>query len=205
MYIHTACINQDSANPAAQLNGSLGNIIGSCDLMVTPVHDPHWQRWSAAGDEINDALTDYKAPGFLEYLGRGWCRLEMFFNANIPTKAGREKLFSSKLRHIMAEEKRRPHLLFGTRERDLCTFPIVIRALLDDEFEKFHPARGFFSDPRDAFVIEAYVKELLQINKGLRRKQLTILVPSTDTGQRELPSPIKRKSAKPRSTEQRGQ
>jgi hypothetical protein len=173
IYIYThgylaACIDQDSGNPAEQLNSSLGRIIGSCDLMVTPVHDPSWRSWSSSGDhEIRDVFQEYRAPEFLKYLERGWCRLEMFFNANIPVNTRREKLFSGKLQYVIAEEKRRPHLLFGTRERDLRAMPVVVGALGGEEFEKYHPAKGQLSDARDFLVIGAYVKELFEINKDL--------------------------------------
>ena len=165
LHTRTACIDQDSANPAEQLNASMGRIIGSCDVMCVPVHDPHWREWSVGGHHnIKDAFTDYSAKAFKEYLGRGWCRLEMFFNANVPLKAGRAKLFGGELKKIMMEEQRRPHLLFGTREKELDKMPIILRQLADEEFEKFHPGKGELFDKRDQIVINAYVEELFKIN-----------------------------------------
>jgi hypothetical protein len=168
-YIFAACINQKSDNPAEQLNGSMAQIIGSCDLVVTPVHDPHWRSWSGMEvKEIEDALTEYLAEGFVEYLCRGWCRLEMFFSANIPISTGRGKLFGRKLGEVICEEKRRPHLVFGTREKELGQMPLILRVLKDEKFEVYHPGKGNLTDPRDSKVIEAYVKELFNVNKRLR-------------------------------------
>jgi hypothetical protein len=170
---YAACINQDSANPAAQLNGSMGRIIGSCDMMVTPVIDKQWQNWSVdacSGEikEIKDPFTDYKAPGFIEYLSRGWCRLEMFFNANMPVISQRRKYFGGKLGQFMDEKKRRPHLVFGTREQERGEAPLILRVLRDDEFKHYYPAHGLLFDKRDTSAIEAYVEELCKINTNLR-------------------------------------
>ncbi len=141
-------------------------------MMVTPVHDRDWKEWSLDGEtgqlkDIKDTFTDYLAPGFREYLGRGWCRLEMFLNANMPTTGSRKKLFAGKLRHVM-EEKRRPHLLYGTREKDLDDEPHILRPLTDEEFEVFHPGHGMLFDQQDKEVIDAYVEELCKINTNLR-------------------------------------
>jgi hypothetical protein len=176
--IHTqspaACINQDSPNPAEQLNGSMGRIIGSCDLMVTPVFDPDWKNWSSNLKEIKDAFTGYLAPGFVEYLGRAWCRLEMFFNSNVAINAGRSKLFGGRLRQFMLEEKRRPHLVFGTREQELGEMPLILRVLEDEEFSKYHPEKGSMFDKRDAVVIGAYVRELYKINSKVIQRFLML-------------------------------
>jgi len=136
--------------------------------MVTPVYDPQWKQWSKGAKEIKDAFVDYLAPGFVEYLGRAWCRLEMFFNANVALNTGRAKLFEGRLKQVMVEEKRRPHLVFGTREQELGEMPLILRALRDEEFGKYHPGEGFVFDKRDTIVIGAYVKELYKINSKVR-------------------------------------
>ena len=71
-WIDFACINQDSHNPAQQLNGSMGRIIGSCDVMITPVHDPDWEDWCTDDDgcQIEDVFKDYRATPFRDYLSR---------------------------------------------------------------------------------------------------------------------------------------
>jgi hypothetical protein len=179
------CINQDSKAPAEQLNGSLARIIGACDMVVTPIHDPNWRSWSlvtadfsveAAGPDemsikvtqVNDVFAEYLAEAFRVYLSRGWCRLEMFLSANIPIGTRREKLFGGKLRQVMLEEKRRPHLVFGTREKELGVMPLILQALKHEQFEVLHPAEVFLCDKRDAVIIDVYVEELFRINKKLR-------------------------------------
>jgi hypothetical protein len=173
-YIHTliytlaACIDQDSENPAEQLNGSLSKIIGSCDFMVTPIHDPEWKNWSD-GSEIKDAYVDYKARAFEEYLGRGWCRIEMFFNANVPVNKQRQKVLGGSLKEFMKTDKQRPHLLFGTREMEMNQEPIFLRALKDkDEFDKYDPRNGELSKEVDRLLLKNYVDELWELNEDLK-------------------------------------
>jgi hypothetical protein len=189
-WLDFACINQDHPNPAQQLNGSLGQIIGSCDMMVSPMYDPDWRDWSSGKvteacddvlvgafrskktsfkvNQIKDVFTDYRSKPFREYLTRGWCRLEMFFNANIPFNAGRAKLFGGELRKVMVEEKRRPHLLFGTREKELGEMPIILCAVLDEEFGAFHPGEGCVTCKDDKIILDAYVEELFKFNIRLK-------------------------------------
>ena len=66
----------------------------------------------------------YAAPawnvGDSAYVNRSWCRMEMFYAANIPIQT--EKAFEERLEKFDAGLKyalqvgRRPHLLYGTRE-----------------------------------------------------------------------------------------
>jgi hypothetical protein len=135
--------------------------------MVTPLHDPNWRKWCVEGAEIHYVFTDYQAEGFHEYLKRGWCRLEMFFNAYIPMRASRAKYLGGELKRIMVEENRRPHLLFGTREKELGKMPVILRNLTDEEFETFHPGQGLLTDGSDSDIIKAYVEELVKINRRL--------------------------------------
>jgi hypothetical protein len=146
----------------------MGRIIGACDMMVTPIYDPNWKEWwdPQADPSPECALTSYKAKAFQEYLERGWCRLEMFFNANMPFNTERERYFGGRLKQVMDEEKRRPHLVFGTREQELGMLPVIMHAVTPDEFvETYHPGRGKLTDQRDGTVIGAYVQELDKINR----------------------------------------
>ncbi len=154
-------------------------------MMVTPIHDPQWRKWYARSYSFSsmvnfveresetmgnhaDPFRDYNAPGFMTYTERGWCRLEMFFNTNVPVNTAREKLFGGKLREAMAKEKRRPHLVYGTREMERGDMPVILRPLRDDEFMAYHPGQGGLTDKRDALVINAYVQELCRINSKLQ-------------------------------------
>jgi hypothetical protein len=67
-------------------------------------------------------LVDYKAAAWRvgphAYLSRSWCRMEMFYAANIPLREDNETRmckFEKGLKHA-ATHGRRPHLLYGTRE-----------------------------------------------------------------------------------------
>ncbi len=68
----------------------------------------------------------------------------------------------------MTQERRQPHLVFGTREKDRGDMPVILRALRDNEFTKYHPGRGGLSDYSDAIVIDAYVQKLFDINKNFK-------------------------------------
>jgi hypothetical protein len=166
--LRAACINQDSSNPAEDLDGALTRIIGSCDMMVTPIHDPDWRNWSIETQGINDPFHEYRAPDFVQYLGRAWLRLEMFLNANMPFSLTRHRLFGGALHDVVAREKRRPHLIFGTREKEQGEMPIILPALNDHDFEDYNPAKGTVTDPRDFKIINAYVEELLKNNRNLK-------------------------------------
>ena len=137
--------------------------------MITPVHDPQWRDWDGNVVRIEDGFKDYKADAFADYLSRGWCRLEMFFNANIPFDSSRSRLFGGELARVMREEKRRPHLVFGTREMEKGPdeMPLILPKLRDSEFARLDPRTGDLTSKKDAFVIGEYVEELFQFNSGL--------------------------------------
>jgi hypothetical protein len=141
-------------------------------MMVTPIHDQNWQSWSGNVTEIKNALSEYRAEAFQDYLSRGWCRLEMFFNTNISLdkKLERHKVFAGRLRQIMKAEGRRPHLLFGTREMMLMQEDPVLLRVSDADFDRYNPGGedSVTKDPKDKEVIRGYVEELYSINKNLR-------------------------------------
>jgi hypothetical protein len=72
---------------------------------------------------------------------------------------------------VSARCRRRPHLVYGTRELELGLEPPILRKLEDDEFGLYHPGRGYLFDHKDAAVIGGYVDELFQINANLRNHQ----------------------------------
>ncbi len=171
-HTHTACIDQDSQNPAEQLNNSLARVISSCDLMVTPVHDPEWRKWSLGPDntatDISDAFADYRAGPFLDYLARGWCRLEMFYNAYMPFRSARAKLFGGRLEQVMTEERRRPHLVYGTRELERGDTPVILRVLREDEIEIYNPENADGLDADIMQLLKQHMKELFETSPTLK-------------------------------------
>jgi hypothetical protein len=146
--------------------------------MVTPVHDPEWRKWSVRPDGtmtgIDDAFADYKAHQFQDYLDRGWCRLEMFFNAYMPFRTARAKLFGGRLEQIMSEESRRPHLVFGTRELERREMPVILRALREDEIEAWKPENGSLH-PDSRPELQKHMKELFETSQILKVHMATFL------------------------------
>ncbi len=136
------------------------------------MHDPEWRKWSVRPDGtmtgIDDAFADYKAHQFRDYLDRGWCRLEMFFNAYMPFRTARAKLFGGRLEQIMREESRRPHLVFGTRELECGEMPVILRALREDEIDVYHPANGYLTSHKDVEVLKEHMKQLSKISISLK-------------------------------------
>eukprot|EP00959_Pyramimonas_sp_CCMP1952_P107319 2244100-Pyramimonas_sp.AAC.1 len=70
--------------------------------------------------KITNLYEEYGAQAWQDYCGRGWCRLEMFFGANIPLSLEldhntRGPAFRAALGHFVSELNRRPHLIFGTK------------------------------------------------------------------------------------------
>jgi hypothetical protein len=117
VWLDFGCINQDG-NPAGELK-QLDKIIQCCDIFFTPVAgDDEWDF----PDLLRNLFDDYKANGWIAekygYVNRGWCRVEMFYAANIslhehaPAKLSK---FKNGL-HTHASAGRRPQFIYGRRE-----------------------------------------------------------------------------------------
>ena len=101
------------------------------------------------------------------YVSRGWCRLEAFLGANLPFMEERAELLGGALRGA-ADEKRRPHVLFGTREMEKGLDPIVLPSLPAETFNKYHPAEGNVTSEGDRNILRDYVTALTTtVNKDL--------------------------------------
>ena len=92
------------------------------DLVIADSYDNEWKSWEMA-ITTNGFLYDYKAKawndGKFAYLNRCWCRVEMMYAANIPLSedtADRLKYFTAGLLQAV-KANRRPHYLYGTREK----------------------------------------------------------------------------------------
>ena len=66
--------------------------------------------------------------------------------------------------------RRRPHVIFGTRELELGLEPLILPKLQDDKFKNWHPGKGKLSSTKDRDVIGRYVNELFEINSNIRRR-----------------------------------
>jgi hypothetical protein len=102
-------------------------------------------------EAYTDIYKDYKAPlwseGNFAYVNRGWCRVEMFYAANIPLlpcDETRKKKFAGGVYHQIVNG-RRAHLLYGDYEHNKLLQPMVLSPLQNSYFEKYHPLNGNLS------------------------------------------------------------
>lgn len=160
VWLDFGCINQNS-DPAGELK-QLDEIVRYSDCIFTPIVDnDDWDLVHTA----EGFFVDYKAKAWnaevYGYLNRGWCRLEMFYAANIPVRASpKENLFTAGLK-FAAKAGRRPHVLYGSREERNDSQPIVLDPLQNSFFEKYHPMKGCLSVKDDCVKIQSLVEVLL--------------------------------------------
>jgi len=146
LWIDFACINQDT-DPREDLS-HLHEIIAGCDIIFTPVVDPGYTRWSYPS-QVFSWLRDYQSPPFLDYLQRGWCRVEMMtasvFAIEDPRRA---RLFRGAMQNALSAG-RRPHAIFGTKELQELRSMVFLPPLLNSTFEEFAPEHGSFTVAED--------------------------------------------------------
>ena len=160
--LHAGCVNQ---NPAGELK-QLDKIIGATDCIFTPV---------SGKAEIPDIVSNYYTDYVLEawngeedgYLSRCWCRVEMFYAANVPLFPGSQ----NRINHFSAGFKFhamngvRPHLLYGSHELENDMNPIVLPPLQNSYFKQFDPMKGYITYEEDKLKIETLVAQLLPYMK----------------------------------------
>ena len=159
IWLDFGCMNQDE-NPAGELR-QLNDIVQFTDCIFTPIAGmatllPNYQ--SMYSDYVVDAWNA-KQRG---YVNRGWCRVEMFYAANIPlthnTQTRLEKFNVGLKFHL--QNGVRPHALYGFRERDLNETPRLLPPLQNTTFEAMHPEKGEVTQPADREKIRELVAEL---------------------------------------------
>lgn len=160
VWLDFGCINQN-IDPAGELK-QLDDIVRCCDCIFTPIVDE--DDWALVHTP-EGFFVDYKAKAWnaegYGYLNRGWCRLEMFYAANIPVRPSpKSELFTAGLR-FATQAGRRPHVLYGSREERNDSQPIVLDPLQNSYFEKYHPMKGSLSVADDCHKIESLVQVLL--------------------------------------------
>ena len=144
---------------------------GSCDLLLTPIHDPEHRQWSRPNGGWTDRFKQYRAPGWQggrdSYWERPWCRIEATFAAVTPLtteeqgwQQKKKALVGTPLGALM-EAGRRPHVLFGTKEleerRPLVFLPPMLHAQLE-EYAADKVLENLTSQS-DKGVIERFVAE----------------------------------------------
>ena len=168
VWLDFACINQDG-NPAGELK-QLDKIIESCDCIFTPIVDH--DKWDFPTSGISNLFSDYKAKAWNDgpqaYLNRGWCRVEMFYAANIPLlpshNTKQEKVLAGLKSSILSG--RRPHILYGSKESRELRPPRFLPPLQNSYFEQFNPCLGTVSVPSDMEKIN----ELVEVLKPYMKK-----------------------------------
>jgi hypothetical protein len=139
VWLDFGCMDQDG-NPAGELK-QLDEIVRCCDCIFTPIHG-----MAEMSDTIYDYYRDYKAAAWnaplYGYTSRGWCRVEMFYAANIPLAIGSAHRLSKLRAALKFHTSRgvRPHLLYGTREE--LGSPIVLPPLQNFYFDLLNPIEG---------------------------------------------------------------
>mmetsp|Transcript_4234 Transcript_4234/g.7186 ORF Transcript_4234/g.7186 Transcript_4234/m.7186 type:complete len:508 (-) Transcript_4234:644-2167(-) len=159
VWLDFGCMNQDD-NPAGELR-QLNEIVQFTDCIFTPIAGmatllPTYK--SMYSDYVVDAWNAEKYG----YVNRGWCRVEMFYAANIPfgyNTDDRLSKFNVGLKFHIAQGVR-PHALFGFRERDLNETPRLLPPLQNSTFEDMHPEKGEVTHESDRNKIRELVEEL---------------------------------------------
>eukprot|EP01038_Epipyxis_sp_PR26KG_P005341 gene5341-7411_t len=163
IWIDFSCLNQD-ANPASDIILYLKTIVSVCDLIFTPIHDETWNQWSLPSN-ITTLFKEYQAPGWNQgnysYLNRAWCRLEMFYAANLPVENSELRLL--RFDHALefhAREGRRPHLLYGSHESNRNHLPLVLPPMQHSNFIEYRPNEGKTTKESDIEIINRLVHEV---------------------------------------------
>jgi hypothetical protein len=149
LWLDYGCIDQNG-DPAGELK-QLDKIVEVCDCLLTPIYDENHASWimPTSGSSLFEA---YQSTGWrgmdYSYLNRGWCRVEMFYGANIPLKEDscerKEKMKAGLLYH--RSYGRRPHFLYGSKDWFLVA-PHALEPLQNCYFEEYHPSNGHLTVP----------------------------------------------------------
>jgi hypothetical protein len=162
IWLDYGCIDQN-AGPAGELK-QLDKIVGVCDCLFTPIYDADHASWSRPS-KVTSLFEDYQSTGWrgstYSYVNRGWCRVEMFYGANIPLNEDSEerklKMRAGLLYHRSCG--RRPHFLYGSKDQGRQN-PRVLPPLQNSYFDEYHPVKGNVTVDSDKAKIIQLVKDL---------------------------------------------
>jgi hypothetical protein len=173
VWIDYGCINQN-ADPAGELK-QLDKIVQACDLVLTVITDNQWNEWKFPSS-IDNWYKDYKSKswndGDYAYLNRCWCRVEMMYAANVPLYNDtdiRLKNFTAGLANAI-KSNRRPHYLYGTKEKMTNMAPIGLPPLRNTFFDSlYNPLTGSITKESDRIKIKELIEALqpyININRS---------------------------------------
>jgi hypothetical protein len=165
LWLDYGCISQDE-DPAGELK-QLSKIVACCDCLVTPIVDKLHNVWELK-DVWRGMLVAYEAEawnqGEYAYLNRAWCRMEMFYAANIPV--GKEKIENGRISKfrgglkVAMSQNWRPQILYGSREYYGEKSLKVLEPLQESVLEKFSPIEGNITVASDLEKIQRLMEEL---------------------------------------------
>jgi hypothetical protein len=165
IWLDYGCIDQDG-DPATEVKLRLDKIIQVCDCIFTPIFDEKHESWKLPEITFN-WFADYKSQawngGQFSYLNRGWCRIEMFYAANVPLFSDNEertRKMDAGLK-IHRENGTRPHIIYGSREsakESSCV--IFLPPLQKDYFKMYHPEQGHLTKSSDKTTIRQLIENL---------------------------------------------
>ena len=162
IWMDFGCINQNN-NPADSY-GILSDVIYFSDCLLTPIIDDSADSWSYNAASFN-ALSDYRSQAFHRgsqaYLNRAWCRLEMFFAANLPVKRIGPRKEVSTAMQLFSLNGLRPHFLFGSKESLDASDPVLVNPMTKEMMDKYDPRRGQLTCPSDEIIIQNLVENEL--------------------------------------------
>jgi hypothetical protein len=160
VWLDYGCINQD-CDPAGELK-QLDKIMEYSDYIFTPIAGQ--SNWDLP-TTINNWYVDYRAEGWVAdkhgYVNRGWCRVEMFYAANIPVSSSLKLSRLKNALHHHLSSGRRPHFLYSQYEVSHILPPVCLPPLQNSHFDQYHPAKGFLSVESDRQKISELVEALI--------------------------------------------
>jgi hypothetical protein len=123
VWIDWCCLDQDAPSSKSRDEWTknerrqIGKLVGSCDIVLTPILDPEPQGWEYPAVWTSH-LSQYRAEPWQEYWARAWCGLEALCAAVYPVAdaKGRASLLGGALSSALVLGRRR-HVIFGTKVR----------------------------------------------------------------------------------------
>lgn len=169
LWIDYSCLDQKNPSRFVKID----EIMECCDCLLTPIFD---DKTRSTSFESRNLYEDYHAKNWNEgpkaYLTRSWCRLEMFYAANVPI-VQEETLLKRRVAKLNGGlalnicNRRRPHLIYGSQESRLGRPPIVLPLIQNSDWETYNPEKGTFTHPSDKPLIDALISDLKLIIKPI--------------------------------------
>jgi len=184
LWIDYSCIDQDN-NAMGELK-LLDKITQICDIIFTPIYDPHPESLKLSSSYFNH-FERYAMTGWIgtdhSYVNRGWCRIEMFYAANIPLllsiptsnddainhECSRVNKFQNGLA-FHCKEGRRPHMMYSSYHVYQRIEPAMLTPLQNSWFDEYNPVNGHLSTESDREIIRGLVEPLKPFMKTVNLK-----------------------------------